>query len=44
MPVLTFEGFGDHLYDDDPLEGYCIEMVKLILKFYFKLRIHHETA
>lgn len=40
----TFEVFGNQLYDDDPLEGNCMDLVKLLLKNYFKLQIHYETV
>lgn len=43
LPSSLFDCFGDHLYDDDPLNQHSTELVKLILKNYFKLRIHYET-
>lgn len=43
LPSHIFNFFGDHLYDDDPLSGHCLALVKLILKKYNNIRIHHET-
>ncbi|EFA01018.1 Transposable element P transposase-like Protein [Tribolium castaneum] len=43
LPSSVMDVFGDHLYDDDPLDNHFHKLVKLILKGYFKLRIHHEA-
>lgn len=43
FPTELFDDFGDHLYDEEPLSGHAIPLIKLILKKYFMIRIHHET-
>ncbi|VEN56482.1 unnamed protein product [Callosobruchus maculatus] len=42
LPVEVYDGFGDHLYDEDPLTGHATTLFKLLLKKYFTLRIHYE--
>nr|CAH7718890.1 unnamed protein product [Callosobruchus chinensis] len=42
IPIQVYDGFGDHFYDEDPLTGHATILIKLILKKYFSLRIHHE--
>ncbi|VEN48358.1 unnamed protein product [Callosobruchus maculatus] len=44
LPSAILNHFNHHLYDDDPVDGHAIQLIKLILNNYFKLRIHHETA
>lgn len=36
--------FSDHLFDDDPLDNHVFDVIKLILKIFFKIRIHHELT
>lgn len=36
--------FNDHLFDDDLVGGHAFALIKIILKKYFNLRIHHETS
>lgn len=40
--ILT-DNFDDHFYDGDVMNGHASLLSKLILKHYFKLRLHHET-
>lgn len=40
--ILTH--FNDHFFEDDPIDGHTFTLIKLILKHYFNLRIHHETV
>nr|CAH7767096.1 unnamed protein product [Callosobruchus chinensis] len=42
IPIQVYDDFGDHFYDVDPLRGHTTILIKLILKKYFSLRIHHE--
>lgn len=42
--INILEYFGDHIFDEDPLENHCMEIVKLVLKNYFNIRIHHEVS
>nr|CAI5868153.1 unnamed protein product [Callosobruchus analis] len=50
LPSNIFSYFQNNLYDsfdDDPIDSidrHAIELIKLILKYYFNLRIHHETT
>lgn len=44
LPVYIFECFGDHLFEEDPLEGHCMTLVKSILRHYFNIRIHYEIS
>lgn len=44
LPIVIWDSFGDHLFDDDIMSNHHIELVKLILKNYFNIRIYHETA
>ncbi|VEN47124.1 unnamed protein product [Callosobruchus maculatus] len=44
LPSTIFSFFQNHLYDDDPIDGHASQLIKLILKQYFNLRIHHETV
>lgn len=43
LPVSVFDSFGDHMFDHETLNEHPIQMLKLILKSYFKIRIHYET-
>lgn len=43
IPSLLFEYFGDHFYEDELLDSHGIQLIKLILKHYFTIRIHHEN-
>lgn len=43
LPVSVYEYFGDHLYEDTPIDGHSSILIKLILKNYFNIRIHHES-
>lgn len=40
---FIYNYFGDHLFEDDPVDGHASTLIKLILKHYFKIRIFHET-
>lgn len=44
IPLSVYDHFGDHLFDDEPIDGHTGELIKLILKNYFKIRIYHETV
>ncbi|CAH1981929.1 unnamed protein product [Acanthoscelides obtectus] len=44
LPPEILSHFEHHLFDDDPVDGHAVQLIKLILHHYFKLRIHHETA
>lgn len=43
LPSSILDNFGDHIYDDDSITGHHFDLIKSILKSFFKLRIHHET-
>lgn len=43
LPITVFDHFGDHLFDMEPLSDHFMNLIKLILKKYFTIRIHHET-
>nr|CAI5852339.1 unnamed protein product [Callosobruchus analis] len=44
IPFTVMDSFSDHLFEDDISDGHCLQMIRLILKTYFKLRIHHEIS
>lgn len=44
LPSNIYDHFTDHLFEDDPIDGHAPSLIKLILKVYFKIRIHHETS
>lgn len=44
LPPNIYEHFGDHIFEDDPIDGHAPTLIKLILKVYFKIRVHHETS
>lgn len=39
-----FNFFGDHIFDGDIFENHALDLIKLILKHYFNIRIHYETT
>lgn len=39
-----FSCLSEHLLDQDPLHGHIIQLVRLILKNYFTIRLHHINA
>lgn len=39
-----FDIFSNHTVDMDPMNDHSLQLSKLILKHYFKVRIHHESA
>ena len=43
MPVSVFESLGQHLLEDDPLNGHTLQLSKLISQKYLNLRLHHES-
>lgn len=43
MGTTVYDYFQDHLYDDDVLNGHAVLLVKLVLKHFFKLRLHYES-
>lgn len=44
LPVSIWDYFDDHIYVDEILNDHHIQLVKLILKNYFKIRIFYETV
>lgn len=44
LPSTILDKFNDHLFDDDPVESHAFWLIKLVLRKYFTIRIHHETA
>lgn len=44
LPPSIWNYFNDHLYVDEILNDHHIQLVKLILKTFFKIRIHYETV
>ena len=43
IPQSTYDIFHSHNSNDDPLDTHSVNLVKLILRRYFTIRIHHET-
>lgn len=43
LPPAVYNCFGDHIYDEGPLNDHSLKLIKLILSRYFNIRIHHET-
>lgn len=43
LPSKTLLYFEEHFYDDDPMNCHYNNLIKLILKIYFCLRIHYEV-
>lgn len=43
LPTTTYDVFGDHIFDFDQDNYHPVELLKLILKKYVSIRIHHET-
>lgn len=43
LPPTIFQHFGDHIFDLDEDNYHPLEVIKLILKKYVNIRIHHET-
>lgn len=43
VPKSIYEHFGDHMYDEDAIDGHSMQLLKLVLEKYFKIGIHHET-
>lgn len=44
LPSSIWNCFGDHVFDDEIFSDHHIQLVKLILKQYFKIRIYYETV
>lgn len=44
LPGNIYDHFGDHLYDEDIISDHFMDLIKLILKKYFNIRIYHETV
>lgn len=44
LPTSIWDHFEDHMYVDEILNDHHIQLVKLILKNYFKIRIYYETV
>lgn len=44
LPQNIYEAFGDHFMTDNPINNHCVELIKLILNKYFKVRLHHEAT
>lgn len=44
FPMSVYTDFGDHYFDDEPMDSHLSKLTKLILGKYFKIRIHHETS
>lgn len=42
IPSRIYDLFGDHIFDEEPLENHSLGLVKLILKNYFNMRLHYE--
>nr|CAI5829073.1 unnamed protein product [Callosobruchus analis] len=43
LPADIMNYFGSHFLDFEPLSTHFTDLLKLILKKYFNIRIHHET-
>nr|CAI5833587.1 unnamed protein product [Callosobruchus analis] len=43
LPSAVLNHFDHYLFDDGPVDGHAIQLMRLILHNYFKLRIHQET-
>lgn len=43
LPDDVLNAFGNHVFDEGFLESHELPLIKLILKRYFTIRIHHET-
>ncbi|VEN42830.1 unnamed protein product [Callosobruchus maculatus] len=43
LPANIMNYFGSHVLDFEPLSSHFTDLLKLILKKYFNIRIHHET-
>lgn len=43
LPTNVFDYFSDHLLDLEPLSDHFINLIKLVLRKYFDIRIYHET-
>lgn len=39
-----FLSLKDHVFDQEPLQGHIIQLIRLILKNYFTVRLHHINA
>ncbi|KAF2887353.1 hypothetical protein ILUMI_18820 [Ignelater luminosus] len=44
LPQNMYETFGNHFMTDHPTNNHCVELIKLILNKYFKIRLHNEAA
>lgn len=43
LPDSIFDFFGDHIFDEDFVSTHYLDFIKLVLRCYFKIRIHYET-
>lgn len=43
LPVSVFDYFKEHFFDHELLKSHAFKLIKLTLKIYFNIRIHHET-
>lgn len=43
LPQKLLQYCGDHILDGELLDNHQLSLIKLILKRYFTLRMHHET-
>jgi hypothetical protein len=44
LPLTLFDDFAEHMVTENILNNHCLQLIKLILEKYFKLRLHHETT
>lgn len=44
LPANLVEPFSNHLFDEEPLSNHFISLIKIILEFFFKVRLHHELS
>lgn len=40
----VLSAFKNHLYDDEAFDNHPFTLIRLMLKIYFKVRIHYETV
>lgn len=41
---LIFRSLDDHILDQDPINNHLLQLINLIYKLYFTIRIHHHNS